>query len=194
MKNTLKSIEQITASYDVDMSHPRQVARLAVELFDSCRELHGLSDVDRELLLYAGLLHDIGWHFGQQRHHKNSYDMILKDPPQGLSPREVKIVANVARYHRKGLPKTSHEGFAALKLSDREIVRRLASLLRIADGLDVTHEDASTVLACDVSEDSVRIKVAAKGDVSFEFEAAMKKSDLFVETFGKKVVFEAVNK
>ena len=52
---------------------------------------------------------------------------------QGFSERERAIIANVARYHRRSLPKSSHEGFMALDTKDREIVKQLAAMLRLAN-------------------------------------------------------------
>src|SRR5436190_16800418 len=45
-----------------DDVHARQVARLATGLFDDTVTLHRLGAEDRELLEYAGVLHDIGEH------------------------------------------------------------------------------------------------------------------------------------
>lgn len=187
MNKTLKSIEQIASSYEHDYSHSQQVARVAAMLFDACRELHGLSADESDLLIYAALLHDIGWIDGQQRHHKRSYELIMQDPPRGLSPREVKIIANVARYHRKSLPKSSHTGFHALKPHDRNLVRKLASLLRIADGLDVTHSDAVQGVAYIGKGHKAMIEISSRVDCGNELSAALKKSDLFNETFETEV-------
>ena len=53
-----------------DEEHGRQVARLAVDLFDQTRTLHGMGPDDRELLHHAALLHDIGEH------------VVSRGPPQ----------------------------------------------------------------------------------------------------------------
>ena len=122
--------------------HSRQDARLSVRLFDLTTDLHHLEDEYRDLLYCAGLLHDIGYIEGYWGHHKTAYKLILKAGLPGLSEREVRIVANVARYHRGARPKMSHKGFAALDAGDREIVTMLGSMLRLADGLDRSHTDA----------------------------------------------------
>jgi len=190
LPNTIKSVEKIAAQYEHDFAHSQHVAKLAVQLFDASEWLHGLGDDARDLLFYAGLLHDIGWSGGQQAHHKRAYDLIMHDPPAGLSPREVRIIANVARYHRKGLPKLSHDAFSALKPQDRELVRRLASLLRVADGLDITHRNAVSIVACTESERGIVITVKSSFNLSIELARGREKSDLFEETFGKTVEFQ----
>lgn len=183
------SAEELAAEYLPDLTHSRQVARLAAALFDACADLHYLGTREKTLLVTAALVHDVGWREGQLRHHKRAFAAILDRPPDGLSPRETLIVANVARYHRKALPKLSHPGFARLAPPDRETVRRLGALLRIADGLDVTHRAVARSLTCESAADTVTIEVVAQGDCSMELQAAKKKSDLFEQTFEKKVRF-----
>ena len=119
-----QNIEELAASYEHDVGHSRQVTRIAEQIFDVTGELHKLGAQERELLVYAALLHDIGWSVDSQKHHKHAYDLILKHPPEDLSKRNMLIVANIARYHSKALPSLSHEGFAALSSADRETVRR----------------------------------------------------------------------
>ena len=174
----------VATEYRVDSAHASQVSRLALSLFDSLTDLHALGPNERRLLEFAALLHDIGWVDGQSKHHKRSYEMIMDDPPHGLSPRETAVTANIARYHRKSLPKRSHDGFAALKRADRDIVRKLAAILRIADGLDITHTNASIIRKCTIGKTKVSICLERDNDCSFEIESAQKKANLFREVFG----------
>ena len=62
--------------------------------------LHELPQEYEELLEYAALLHDIGYFYGYEAHHKHAYRMIMAADIPGLDEREKAIVANVARYHR----------------------------------------------------------------------------------------------
>src|SRR5262249_41772276 len=55
-----------------DLEHSRQVARLALSLFDQTAGLHGLQGQDREMLEYAALLHDIGQHVSRKGHHRHA--------------------------------------------------------------------------------------------------------------------------
>jgi len=178
----------------VDSAHASQVSRLALSLFDALTDLHTLGSEERRLLEFAALLHDIGWVDGQSKHHKRSYEMIMADPPHSLSPRETAVTANIARYHRKSLPKRSHNGFAALKRADRDIVRKLAAILRIADGLDVTHTNASTIRKCTVGKTKISIYLDRNSDCRFEIESAQKKADLFREVYDKEVEFRFTSK
>ena len=137
--------------------HSRQDARLAVRLFDLTAELHQLEDEHRGLLFCAALVHDIGYVEGYWGHHKTAYRLIMKAELPGLTPRDKRIIANVARYHRGARPKLSHKGFAVLEPDDRETVTVLGALLRLADGLDRGH--VSAVQDLDVWLDGDRLVV-----------------------------------
>lgn len=184
-----RTAEEIALEYQQDISHPVQVARLAAQLFDACASLHQFGPAEKRLLEQASILHDIGWVDGQAKHHKRSYGMILATPPHGLTARETAIVASVARYHRRAIPKLSHAGFAALSKADREIVTRLAALIRIADGLDYTHRSICSIRGCAVGADRVVVELDCTGECSTEIAKAAKKADLFEEVSGRKVSF-----
>ena len=52
------------------------------------------------------------------------------------------MIALVARYHRGAEPKKRHQEYAQLERDKRRRIKRLAALLRLADGLDRGHAGA----------------------------------------------------
>ena len=66
-------------------THSTQVARLAVELFDSTMPLHHLEADDRELLELGALLHDIGEHVSRDGHARHSAYLIENGDLRGFS-------------------------------------------------------------------------------------------------------------
>jgi len=152
--------------------HARQVAKLAVALFDATSEVHGLGVREREWLEYAALLHDIGLHISYERHHKHSYYLIKHGDLRGFDPDEVEIMALVARYHRQTTPRRSHEGYGKLGRADRRRVRMLSALLRLAEGLDRSH--AQAVSSLDIKQDGKAwvIRLKSTGDAELELWAA----------------------
>ena len=167
--------------------HCRQDARLAVALFDGTAGLHGLDDEYRDLLYCAGLLHDIGYVDGYWGHHKTAYKLIKKATFPGLTERETLIVANVARYHRGARPKRKHKGFAALDPEEREIVRVLGALLRLADGLDRGHMDAVRDLEVRLAGDRLVVLVDCPFGCSSEVWAGDKKGRFLGEVLDLRV-------
>jgi exopolyphosphatase/pppGpp-phosphohydrolase len=165
------------------VEHAHHVTRLALRLFDTLQPLHGLGAQERLWLEWGALLHDIGWIEGQPRHHKTSLRLILESASLPCSPRERLLVASVARYHRRALPSNKHKHFAVLDAADKQHVRVLAGILRVADGLDRTHRSVVEDLACDVVSEQIVIHCTTNGDTAEEYRAARDKGRLFAAVF-----------
>jgi exopolyphosphatase/guanosine-5'-triphosphate,3'-diphosphate pyrophosphatase len=174
----------LAKKYDIDLKHANRVGALALSLFDQTKELHGLSKRDRLLLELASLLHEVGNFIGIAGHHRHAYYIIAQSPILGLSDGEVEIVANVARYHRKAPPDVSHEAYRALDDRDRDRVRSLAALLRVADALDHDHRQRVASVRAKVRGDELRLALKTRGDVTLDAWSVEDKGDLFRSEFG----------
>jgi exopolyphosphatase/guanosine-5'-triphosphate,3'-diphosphate pyrophosphatase len=187
----LEAIESLAHHYEHLSGHQRHVARLAIALFERLATLHGLAPSDRDILYAAAILHGIGRFVAESARHKHTAYLIRNSPLRGWRDDERELVAHVSRYYRKAMPKLAHLEWAALDAPDRRRVEVLASLLRIADGLDA--RELGVVMDVAVAREPGRIVVIAQaeGDVSGELAAAMYKADLFERTFGVRVAFES---
>ena len=88
----------------------------------------------------AALLHDIGNYVNLRGHHKHSQYILSRRPRSSASPATTwRIVANVARYHRRATPQKSHLPYMALDRDTRVVVNKLAAILRLANALDADH-------------------------------------------------------
>jgi exopolyphosphatase / guanosine-5'-triphosphate,3'-diphosphate pyrophosphatase len=163
--------------------HCAHVAALAGDLFDAVRDGYALPPSGRDILRAAALLHDIGYLINHEKHHKHAYHLIMHGDLRGFSAREIELVANVARYHRRAFPKKSHANFVRLDRGERRLVRRLAGILRVADGLDRTHGAVVTGVRCRLGDGSVRLAVTATHDPEIELEDAKRKAGLFERAF-----------
>ncbi len=159
------------------------VAGLATGIFDALSGAYALPANGRDVLRAAALLHDIGYLINHERHHKHAYHLIMHGDIRGFSAREVELIANVARYHRRAFPKKTHTNFARLDSGERRLVRRLAGILRVADGLDRTHGQVIVATQCRVGDGSVRILLASPRDPSIERDDAKRKAGLFEDAF-----------
>jgi exopolyphosphatase/guanosine-5'-triphosphate,3'-diphosphate pyrophosphatase len=166
-----------------EAEHAHHVTRLALRLFDMLQPLHSLGEQERQWLEWGALLHDIGWGEGRQQHQKTSLQLILDSPLVPLSARERLLVGGVARYHRRALPSNKHKHFAALDAADKQRVRVLAGILRVADGLDRTHRGLVEELSCDVAPEQIVVRCTSSGDTTEECRAARDKGRLFEAVF-----------
>ena len=163
----------LRARYDEEPSHSDQVALLALQIFDSLQSWHRLGRRSRELLHSAALLHDIGWSQTPdgRGHHKWSARLIQKHGWKNLSPDEVALVSQVARYHRKVPPAAEHSEFQSLKPSAKKSVMILGGILRIADALDRTHSGKIVRAEATASRDSIVVRIEPTG--KWDAEQAM---------------------
>jgi exopolyphosphatase/guanosine-5'-triphosphate,3'-diphosphate pyrophosphatase len=183
-KDRLESVRAFARKCRSSERHCEHVARLAAQLFDGLREPFGLPGDGRDLLIAATLLHDAGYLINHAKHHKHAYHLIQHAELQGYSSREVELIANVARYHRKALPKKRHPNFARLERADRRLVRQLAAILRVADGLDRTHTQRVTAVGVETGRARIRLVLEAVSDPQVEMWDAQRKAGLFARVFG----------
>lgn len=183
-----RSIRQLQDRCDEDPVHSAQVARLALELFDGLADLHGLGPAERDYLEAAALLANVGLVVAHSKHHHHSYYVIRNSELTGLTDHEIELIAQIARYHRKSEPKTSHAPFAALSRDDQQLVRLLAGILRVAIGLDRCHE--RRVAGVRVTERSGRITIEVRPDgvdIALELYAANERKDLLERVLDRRI-------
>jgi exopolyphosphatase/guanosine-5'-triphosphate,3'-diphosphate pyrophosphatase len=184
-----RSVRELAQRSHFEEPHARQVQKLAVRLFDSIGEKLGCHPEERQTLSDAALLHDIGYHINYDKHHKHSYHLISHAELLGMTPAEQILIANVARYHRGAEPRRSHGNFGPLNAADRARVRRLAAILRVADGLDRGHTAAVADVRVRWLDRALRlIPVPAEGaSIRLELWGASKKSGLLSKIAGVPV-------
>jgi exopolyphosphatase/guanosine-5'-triphosphate,3'-diphosphate pyrophosphatase len=172
-----------------DEKHSRQVAHLALELFDQLAALHQLPLSTRPYLEVAALLHDIGSAVNYERHHKHTYYLIHHADIPGLSDRERELVARVARYHRRSPPDVSHSGMVGLLPSEARTVRKLATLLRVANALDCSHQQLIRSLKASQSREGVALHLHTKHPMDLELWTVDREVAHFRNVFGKRLSF-----
>ncbi len=131
----IHSATALAEKYHVDLNHARNVADVAVRLFDFLQADHGLGARYRLLLRVAALLHEVGGFVSSRAHHKHSEYMISNSEIFGLNRNEITLVAQIARYHRRSVPQDSHPLYMSLPRETRVVVNKLAAILRVADAL-----------------------------------------------------------
>ncbi|MBC8145228.1 MAG: Ppx/GppA family phosphatase [bacterium] len=184
-----ETVMKIGRMYSFDEPHGRHVADLALEIFDALAPVHGLDAVSREWLEASALLHDIGYYISHSGHHKHSQYLIQNGEMLGFNNEEIAIIANVARYHRKSHPKKAHPEFTALSRADQQIIRYLAGILRVADGLDRTHKENVEFVEVQTEDGVIEIVPSCRDgcNPTFEIWSANRKKGLMEEVFGREV-------
>jgi exopolyphosphatase / guanosine-5'-triphosphate,3'-diphosphate pyrophosphatase len=169
--------------FDPDPAHALHVAHLAVKIFDGLKNagMLNLAEPYRVLLEYGCILHDIGWVEGQSKHHKRAFSMI-EQAHLPLSKEDTRIVALVARFHRKAEPDGQPE-FQTLSAQTRDAVSKLAAIIRIADGLDRLHNQQAHIEKVILGEDRVKICISGGFLKSIPKQVRDKKTAYFKKAF-----------
>jgi exopolyphosphatase/guanosine-5'-triphosphate,3'-diphosphate pyrophosphatase len=169
-------------------THTRHVAALALEMFDQLAALglHAGDPRERELLWAASMLHDIGMSVDYDDHHKHSRYLILSAGLPGFTPAEVGIIAQAARYHRKGMPEA---GPLAALLSDEDarVLDRCAALLRLAEDLERSRDQLVQSTSFAMHDGEVQLRPVAQGESIVARWAASREAELFARAFGAQL-------
>lgn len=173
--------------YHFDEKHALQVTKLALSLFDQLQAEHGLDAHARRLLEISGILHDVGNFVRSSGHHKHGQYIVANSEIFGLSREDIRIIANVVRYHRKSMPMISHPMYSSLRQEQRLTVLKLSSILRLADALDRSHLQRVRGVVAEIQESDLVLNCDYSGDITVERYGMKQKAQMFEEVFGYPV-------
>jgi exopolyphosphatase/guanosine-5'-triphosphate,3'-diphosphate pyrophosphatase len=133
------------------------------------------------------VLHDIGMTVDYDDHHKHSRYLILNGGLPGFTPREVALIGQAVRYHRKGSPGLGPFG-PLMHKGDEALLLRLSALLRLAEDLERPRDQLVRAVHAEVSDGRVTLQLVTDGDASVPRWAAARETELFVAAFGRELV------
>ncbi len=174
----------------VDEAHATQVSRLALALFDGMATIHRLPMATRPFLEAAALLHDAGNAVSYGKHHRHTQYLIENADIPGLADRERSLVARIARFHRRSPPELTHAAMEGLSLSEARTVRKLATLLRIADSLDRSHDQPVRALKVTPRPHELVLRLTSPKPLDLELWDVAHEAALFRRVFGRRLRWE----
>jgi exopolyphosphatase / guanosine-5'-triphosphate,3'-diphosphate pyrophosphatase len=195
-----RSTLKIADKYGVDIRHGQKVAELAVEIFNymQTEQLHSHPSDARRYLWSAAILHNSGHFVSHSSHHKHSYYLIRYGELLGYNELEIEIIANLARYHRKTMPKKKHEGYQTLSRENKLLVTQLGSILRVAIALDRRTIGAVKEIKCNFNSTirtlNLQLSPATIGDdCQLELWSLDFKKAWFEQEFNMKLLAQTID-
>lgn len=186
------SVLNIARIYQYQKRHANHVRFLAAKVFEQLIPLHGYGLQERELLLSAALLHDIGTVIGYHGHHKHSQTLIEYNGLAGFYPREIAIIGLLVRYHRKGVPDISNYA-SLLREGDEKLVTCLAAILRLAEFLERGRNSAVDDIIITWDDRELRLLLVADLYPAVEmWESERNAVPLMAQAFQRKIVLDCV--
>ena len=171
-------------------SRRETLQKLALTIFDSTKNLHGLGERERLLLQIATILHDCGKYISLVYLGDCSYNIIMSTEIIGLSHVEGAIVANVVRFNHESFEYYSSGSrfFDGLSREDYLRIANLTAIIRVANGLDRTHKQKFKDVTVELKERELVINVDTAADITLEKGLFTNRANFFEEVFGVKPV------
>ena len=186
------SVMNLARRYRTDDEHVNHVARLCLQLFDALADagLHELGSWERELLWAACMLHDIGVTIDYDDHHHHSHYLIVNVGLPGFDPRELKLIALIALWHRKGDPDPSELGDLEHK-GDGQRLLLLCGVIRLAEQLERSRDGSVAAVKLDDRGSDVSLhlvtRAGPRADPSVAIWSAQRNSAILADAIGKPV-------
>jgi exopolyphosphatase/guanosine-5'-triphosphate,3'-diphosphate pyrophosphatase len=181
------SVHNLAAQYHAELDHSEHIAALSLALWRSLparlRAAESAGVDGAELIAAAGLLHDIGMAVDYDDHHKHSRYLLLAHGLPGFSQRELALIAQAVRYHRKGSPDLGDLG-ALCEPGDELLLLRIAAVLRLAEHLDRGRDSSIEDAALRVEDDALVLELSMRGEEALARWGAEQQSGLFERAFG----------
>lgn len=173
--------------YQIEWAHAQQVCRLALELFDGLRALHGLGPRERALLAYAAVLHDSGVMIDYYRHHHHSAYLIENADLPGFTHREIALLALLVRWHRRGEPNLEPYDMLCHK-GDAALLDKLVACLRLAEDLERSRAQVVQHVRCEWNGLAIRVFVETRQTADAELWAANRETALWQRAYGRDLL------
>ncbi|HEV2724336.1 MAG TPA: HD domain-containing protein, partial [Thermoleophilaceae bacterium] len=187
-----ESVINLAHRFRTDDVHVEHVGHLSLQMFDSLGEagLHDFGQPERELLWAASMLHDIGMTIDYDDHHRHSHYLIQHTGLPGFDPRELELVALVARWHRKGDPDVSALGDLERK-GDSDRLLLLCGVIRLAEQLERSRDRSVASVELEHHKSRVTLRAVTDGnsesDPSVAIWSAQRNADVLSAAIGKEV-------
>jgi exopolyphosphatase/guanosine-5'-triphosphate,3'-diphosphate pyrophosphatase len=187
-KDIVSSVRRLGERYLYDREHAEFVERVAMQLFDGAKRLHGFSGRERLLLQIAAIAHDFGKFINARSHSMLSYDIMMNSDILGLSKNDLTIVANIIRFHSRNSGLADDPGYNALDFDTRLRVSKLTACLKLADAMDRSHRQKLSEVRISLAEQSMTVRAETGQDALLEEWEFEKNGSLFEEVFGIRPV------
>lgn len=194
----MMSVDEMLKEFSNSSAHPQEVRRLSMMIFDEvCEKIKELPNKYRGYLEAAALLHDIGYYVNTKSHNKESQKLILEHGLKEFNIKETEIISCICRYHRGSLPdKREHEIYNTFDKQERKTVKRLAGILKIADGLDRAHLNLIKKIKLNYNEEEAIVEFILTPNTHEyhpDITSAIRKRDLFEIGFKVQTVLRFEN-
>ncbi len=188
-QDILDCARDINRRYHSIEHRTREREMIALTIFDSMNKKYGLSKRDRLLLQLAAILSECGRYISFANVGDSSYNIIIATEIIGLSHVEREILANIVKYatekfdYYKILDST-----ASLDRESYLKIAKLTAIIRLSEGLDLSHRGKCSKLKIVNEEDELLLTIETNADMTLEFGLFNRYATFFEEVYNIKPV------
>ena len=186
----ISSVWYIAQKYSINIAHASHIEKLALNIFDHTGIIHRLGERERNYLQVAAILHDVGKFIDLNQHEEQCYNIIHFENIIGFSDKDLDMAANVARYHGEDIPSLAHYNYGRLSYKDKIVVSKLASILKIADALDISSKQKVDKIEISIDNDEVYFIISSHEDTLLEEWSFKNNAEFFQEVMGIKPIIK----
>ncbi len=181
-----KSVENVLSRFAPRRGHARQVADLAMPMFDAAAEHGLLTGGARPVQFTAAMLCRIGVYVNYYGYDQHTFYLVLNSQIYGLSHREVVLAALAASFKSRGAMRRLAAPYKSL-LSEADLVAaaRMGVVARLAEALDRRHEGRVESLAARLGSDFLELRLHLRADSAVEVAAAEGLASHVEKNFGR---------
>lgn len=169
--------------------HLQALEQFSMDIFDSMKKYHGLTERERLLMRVVCVLHDCGKYISLSEAADCSGMIIRSAEILGLTHKEREMVAMVVTYNRKALDPYEVVASAFTKKEYTVIVKLLA-ILKVANAMDRSHKQRLKHVKMNVRNDQLFISIEADDSISLEKGLFREKADFFQRVFAVRPVIK----
>lgn len=183
------SVVQIAKRYRCNNLHNHNVTKIACQIFDKTKRIHGLKEKQRLQLEIAATLHDCGKFINMNNATFISYSIIMSTEIVGLSHKEREEIANIVRYNAQQLPDYD-ELSGSIGNCDYMTIAKLAAILKVANAMDRSHKQKASEYSMAVKDKQLIITVDTLDDLALERGLFKDKAEFFQRVYGIEPVLK----
>ncbi|PLX70850.1 MAG: hypothetical protein C0602_04925 [Denitrovibrio sp.] len=170
--------------FNMDEEHARNTVNFSMKLFEKLRPIHSMKRRERMMLEAAAIMCDVGYYIGSRDHNYHSYYLIQSIEIPGLEREFVKTVSYLALMHNGDVDSWFENKYSYFPLDRQLLLKKLVSILRIADAMDASHLNLITDFDVDILQGKIVIRAKCKKTPFLEKMAFDEKGKIFKDTFG----------
>ena len=183
------SVLQIAKKYRCNKEHNVNVTKIACQIFDKTKKIHGLREKERLQLEIAATLHDCGKFINMNNAGENSYAIIMSTEIMGLSHKEREEIANIVKYNSMPFP-DYREIQGEIGECNYMTIAKLVAILRVANAMDRSHKQKASAYNIVVKDKQLLITIDTLYDLTLERGLFTDKAEFFELVYGIKPVLK----